>query len=174
MRKKQRSKMKAAGNRYTLARILVIHLLLAVNFGCFLNSGSDSYDYTDQVSQVESVSYIQVTMIDSYAQGNESDIFQYSVLETFNPTSTETILKDLAALKYHYPMGHPFFVNDSRQGVLIKFKSDSTDLVCVLYCQYGYVVVRKCDRGIQVDNYGPYCDEGQWKKFMEKYVEEAH
>ena len=82
---------------------------------------------------------------------------------------TEAILKDLAALEYRYPLGHPFFIYENKEGVLLEFQKDSPDLVYVLYCQYGFAVISKCDRGIKVDNYGPYCDEKQWSLFMNQF-----
>ncbi|MBO4879620.1 MAG: hypothetical protein J5544_05120 [Clostridia bacterium] len=148
---------------------LILILAAAANTGC---RSQKTPDYTDRVSDIESVSYVEVTEIHSYAQGDKSDVFEYEVLETLDPDSFGAILKDLAALKYRFPIiGNPYFVYEGKKGILLKFNSDASDLVYALYCQYGYVTVSKCDRGLKVDNYGPSCDEKQWTQLIEEYIQ---
>lgn len=166
---------------HIIAIVIGGHILIYVSILTFLGglelpflacqTSSYFYDYTEQSNQVESFAYVQITEIQSYGQGEKSDIFEYTVLEDLASDSHEAIIKDLAALNYRYPrFGHPFFINANKRGILIKYKDVCPDLVYVLYCEYGYAVVRKCERGIEVDNYGPYCNEVQWKQLIQKYV----
>ncbi len=157
--------------------VIGVHLLIYPAFFLMVVGVSNDaennpvcYDYTSRTNEIVSVSYVRVTAIETYAQGSKSDVFEYTVLKKLDSVPTETILNDLAALKYRNPVGLPFFVKNNQEGIVLQFKGDSNDLVYVLYCQYGYVVVSKCDRGINVDNYGPYCDERQWNQLMETYV----
>ena len=147
---------------------IIVFTLLA-NTGC---RSQKTPDYTDRLSNIESVSYVEVTELTSYAQGDKSDVFEYEVLEVLDPDSFGDILKDLAALKYRYPVyGHPYFVYEGKKGILLKFRGDSSDLVYALYCQGGYATVSECDRGLNVENYGPRCDEEQWTQLIEKYIQ---
>lgn len=170
MKNISRNNKSCALSKYLAAvLVLVIILSLVTSSGCFTKAYT--YDYTDRVSNIESICYVRIKQIETYAQGDESDVFDYEVISTLDSDPAETILKDLAALKYRRPVfGHPYFVDADTRGILLKFKNDSSDPVYVLYCRYGYAVVNECDRGLSVENYGPCCDEKQWTQLFNKYV----
>ena len=55
------------------------------------------YDYTEQATKVESVSYVQITDL---AYGKETDTFDYTVLELFGDDQTGVLMNDLGNLPY--------------------------------------------------------------------------
>lgn len=150
------------------ALIVVILSLFAAGTGCAFTSVPT--DCTDKAPQVVSISYVRVDAL-KYGGKNGSDLLEYTVLAELDSFPAEELLKSLASLKYkNIVFGEPFFVRERSEGILVRFDSSSSDQDCVLYCKAGYLSVVKCERGLELKNYGPYCSEAQWNRLMEKYL----
>lgn len=140
--------------------------LLAVTSSCRSKMHPRHYDYSEQASMVESVSYVKINAL-------KPDGIDYTVQKVLDPTQNEAVVKDLSSLKYYnVGFGHPFFVHEGQEGILVQFRDDSPDTVCCFYSKNGVLIIQKGESGNEVMNYGPYCEDADWNGLISRYFSE--
>lgn len=137
--------------------------LLAVTTTCHSKEHPHYYDYSEQASMIESVSYVKINEL-------KSDGIDYTVQKVLDLSQNEAVVKDLSSLKYYnVGFGHPYFVHEGQEGILVQFRDDSPDTVCCFYSKNGVLIIQKGENGNEVNNYGPYCEDVDWNSLIIRY-----